>query len=440
MGETESAIAGGRRLFIDAQREELIASLCDVYDTHHGLAVITAPSGAGLTSLVHAFIARLGSTNDGPEVVTSIVDASATTVAGLLCDLLSAFGYELPQATHTELLSMTQLIAQHQAQAGQPPLIVFEHVDRASPQVLRVINELASLRHARRSACCIVLTGADPLNHIVNAEAMREVGKRISLQIALTPFTQKERREFLNVLLGDAGVSLPARTVGSLARLGEGWPGSIIDAVREHLAMPKKGKAIASTDSLDSLQKELKERATAQASTNNVDDTTILRAGGQPVPAAAESERIQTPSSGASLGEFLVSHNGKLVERYPVTRRKVLIGRAQHNDIVLESKWVSRYHAIIVCHRTGASLVDINSTNGMTVNSTLTRQGELMHNDIVVIGDFRIKYLNPAAERRGDDQSLSDTRVLKKIELGEYDETVPVADVPRKPKHSDNNS
>ena len=199
------------------------------------------------------------------------------------------------------------------------------------------------------------------------------------------------------------------------------------DEMRAAIQQRRSAKTLGSTDTLATLEQELAHRAKTVVDPTGIDDTTILRASDAiAAPQSEECEIIDTPGSGSSLGEFLVNHNGKLIERFPVTRRKVLVGRAQHNDIVLDSKWVSRYPAIIVCHRTGASLVDINSTNGMTVNSTLVRQGDLMHNDIIVIGDYRIKYLNPAAERREASDELSDTRVLKKLDTADFDVTTPV--------------
>ncbi|MEO0365216.1 MAG: FHA domain-containing protein [Pseudomonadota bacterium] len=426
MGSNESA--NGQHLYVDPQREELIASLCDVYDTKHGLAVVTGPDQSGLTTIMKSLALRLRQDKKAiGEVNVAILDVSKTTVAGLLVELLSAFGYDLPNATQTELLSMTLLIAQHQAQSGLSPLVILEHVDKAGPATLNIINQLAALRHARRSACSLVLTGGEPLNHIVTAEAMRDVGKRISLQTHLSPFTIDERKDFVRVLLSNAGVSLPDRSINSLARLGDGWPGTMIAEIREAITQRRPSKALGSADTLDTLNRELGHSAALAAETEMLEDTTIIRSGDLSIPEVSlEAKRIQTPSSGAALGEFLINHNGQLVERFPITRRKVLIGRAQHNDIVLNSKWVSRYHAIIVCHRTGASLVDINSTNGMTVNSTLMRQGELMHNDVVVVGDYRIKYLNPAAKNRDTDEDLSETRVLKKIEAPDYDLTIPI--------------
>ena len=128
---------------------------------------------------------------------------------------------------------------------------------------------------------------------------------------------------------------------------------------------------------------------------------------------------IYNPTHVAPLGELLVNLNGELLERFAIARRKILIGRAAHNDIVLNTNWVSRHHAILICRDDGATLIDINSTNGMTVNSRQVKQTELRHNDIVVIGDHRIKYTNQiAAGQRPDvedDGGLSETRVLRAL-------------------------
>ena len=420
MAETDSGTIGMSRIFADAQRVELLAALHDVYQTRHGLAVVTGPRGSGLTTLMRAFAqkVRAESVSRG-ELSVAIVDASSCTVAGLLCELLSAFGYELPEATQTELLSMTQLIAQHQAQAGMWPLVVFEHVNRASPKVLALINELASLRHARRSACCIVLTGGERVQHIVTSEGMCEVGKRISLQTELTPFTQDERRGFVQHVLEGLGIRPAPEVLAQLARLGDGWPGSGIRAIRDVLRSGPDARKLLPDESLRALESGLAEPDEPPVIAKG-DEDTHLRAARPAHVVADTTPGDATPASGSALGELLVSHNGKLVQRFPINRRKVLIGRASHNDIVLDSKWVSRYHAIIVCRPDGASLVDINSTNGMTINSSVVRQGALLNNDVLVIGDYRIKYLNAAARERTEEPPLSETRILRRLDAEKF--------------------
>ena len=71
-------------------------------------------------------------------------------------------------------------------------------------------------------------------------------------------------------------------------------------------------------------------------------------------------------------------------------------------------------------------MVDINSTNGMTVNSREVRQQVLRHNDIVVIGDFRLKYINAAARRLPETENPSpqtETRVLRTLIPAASDES-----------------
>ena len=128
-------------------------------------------------------------------------------------------------------------------------------------------------------------------------------------------------------------------------------------------------------------------------------------------------DELDAPTPGR-YGELLINLNGELKQRVPLERQKVLIGRALHNDVVIGTNWVSRHHAIMICREDGATIMDVNSTNGMTLNSRQVRHGELRHNDILVLGNYRLKYLNPAAVGRPpplDDKPLTDTMILRAI-------------------------
>jgi hypothetical protein len=97
--------------------------------------------------------------------------------------------------------------------------------------------------------------------------------------------------------------------------------------------------------------------------------------------------------------ELLVSLDGNLVRRYPLTSEQLLIGRNEHNDIAIVSRYVSRHHALLVNHSDGAYIVDLKSTNGTFINSLSISQHALKDGDVISIGNFRLKYLNAALPR-----------------------------------------
>ena len=411
---------GRETFFEDVQRLEILNGLLDSYNSFDGLAVIMGESGSGITTLVEEFTHRLRlSRPELADLNVAVIDASQTTVAGMLCELLAVFGYELPEATDTELLSITQLISQHQADAGIPPLVIVEHVDRAHPAILATINKLAGTRHRRGSACRMILTGTEHLRPIVAADAMAEVGKRAGFTVSLTPLTQDEQRRYVAHRLGNLGLAAHDNAFEHLGRLGGMLPRDIEDIIAVAASTRNGQEPIGSGDvllAIEACRKRQPEPESIAEPAPLVD--VAAKAQEQTATAGVAPAAEQDTSTANALGEMLVSHNGKLIQHYLISRRKVLIGRAPHNDIVLDSKWVSRHHAIIVCKDNGATLVDINSTNGMTINSRAVRQGALTHNDVVVIGEFRIKYRNKNALQGIDNPELEldETRVVPTLD------------------------
>ncbi len=96
---------------------------------------------------------------------------------------------------------------------------------------------------------------------------------------------------------------------------------------------------------------------------------------------------------------LLVSRESQLLGHRQMTESRLMIGRHPSNDLAIDSCFVSRYHAILLTGSEGHLLVDLRSTNGTYVNSIGIQQHLLKHGDVISIGDFQLKYLDPAAHR-----------------------------------------
>ena len=86
----------------------------------------------------------------------------------------------------------------------------------------------------------------------------------------------------------------------------------------------------------------------------------------------------------------------------PVTRRfeidRIRIGRESDNDLVLESDSCSRYHAEILLGRGLYKIVDLNSTNGISVNSQQVQEQLIGNGDSVEIGVYTLDLSIPQEE------------------------------------------
>ncbi len=100
-------------------------------------------------------------------------------------------------------------------------------------------------------------------------------------------------------------------------------------------------------------------------------------------PAAAKApEGVTPPEASASL----------VKELYHVYEGSTLrVGRAKTNDIVLNDRDVSRFHATFSASQNGIILSDLASTNGTFVNGRrITTPVDVMSADVVTMGNIRI--------------------------------------------------
>jgi|TARA_B100001939_G_C16569742_1_gene458042 pSer/pThr/pTyr-binding forkhead associated (FHA) protein len=65
------------------------------------------------------------------------------------------------------------------------------------------------------------------------------------------------------------------------------------------------------------------------------------------------------------------------------------IGRSSENRIILDDITVSRNHCILHILKDKATLIDLNSTNGLFVNGDLEEKAELNSGDRLQIGKYQ---------------------------------------------------
>jgi pSer/pThr/pTyr-binding forkhead associated (FHA) protein len=109
------------------------------------------------------------------------------------------------------------------------------------------------------------------------------------------------------------------------------------------------------------------------------------------------SKRVNTDpmkTRNLSLPRIIVSRHRDLVGEHTVSDKKVLIGRSEFADIVIEDLFASKLHAMVLVYSDALVLLDLNSANGVTVNSVETKCAVLKENDIITIGHHRLKIEN----------------------------------------------
>ena len=94
---------------------------------------------------------------------------------------------------------------------------------------------------------------------------------------------------------------------------------------------------------------------------------------------------------------LIITRDGKLQGEFEFTEKKVLIGRSDFADVVIDDEFASKLHAVMLLYSDALVLIDLNSSNGTTVNSIRVRSTVLKDNDIISLGHHRIKIVNAPA-------------------------------------------
>ncbi|MDP2727434.1 MAG: DUF3662 and FHA domain-containing protein [Dehalococcoidia bacterium] len=107
---------------------------------------------------------------------------------------------------------------------------------------------------------------------------------------------------------------------------------------------------------------------------------------------AGHTVRLESPAASGLPGRarlVLPASEGKELV-YPVGKLPFSLGRALDNDLILEGRGVSRYHAQIRVLYGRPYLVDLGSTNGTSVNGRNVSETILKDGDIISLGPVRL--------------------------------------------------
>ena len=128
-------------------------------------------------------------------------------------------------------------------------------------------------------------------------------------------------------------------------------------------------------------------------------------------------ERMAELRATRRVPQVTVSRDGKTIAEYKLTEKQYIIGRTELADIVIEDSHVSKIHAMLQIYPNAIVLLDLNSTNGTTVNSRVVQKAILRNDDIISLGRYRVKISNAPAINAEMDRRIreSDTITMQNL-------------------------
>ncbi len=358
------------------------------YRTPHGLGLFQGPSLAGKSTIIRRFVESLHA--DAPS---SVINGKKLDAKAMLERVLVDFGFDLKLDTLSELLNLVKVYAKQQAAAHDAPLIVIENTHALKADALQVLCDLAALRAGYKSALRIVLSSDRPLAGMMNAPAMTYVSKRLTGTFNLVPMDEEETFVYVHRKLeaggcDDADRLVPPSVCAELYEASGGWPGIV-----DRLMLLALARAESSPLSLEHIERPV-------------------------VPPMTGEPGLQVVETGKyGAAKLFLTRNGQTLREIPLDRPRIMVGRSEHNDIAISSRFISRHHALFIRDGGTTLLMDLNSTNGTFVNSQRVSNHIMVHDDVVNLGNHGLKFSDPTARRgqplQGAD--FNDTVIMKSL-------------------------
>ncbi|MSP72204.1 MAG: FHA domain-containing protein [Myxococcales bacterium] len=119
-------------------------------------------------------------------------------------------------------------------------------------------------------------------------------------------------------------------------------------------------------------------------------------------------------------GKLVVVSSNLGGETYLLSRREIIIGRTDENDVVVNHRSISRNHAKIVVRDGTFTVIDLASSNGVRVNGEPFGTVTLVNGDIIELGHVKMRFVAPGEHyvfTPADIDDVSDTSSTSTVRL-----------------------
>jgi type II secretory pathway predicted ATPase ExeA len=361
-----------------------------------GFVVITGEIGAGKTTLIETFLRELQT-----DAVVAQINQTQLSPTAFLQTVLVQFGFSPFHMKKPEVLATLNQFLVEQHMSGRKVLLIVDEAQNLTYRVLEEVRMLSGIESTKEKALRIILAGQPELNDKLNSPELVQLAQRVRLRFHLTALTKADTTAYIDHRLEVAGSQgrriFADETYGTIYKYTGGVP-RLINTLCDTSLMAAFGRdrdTVTAAD-LDSAIQELQ---------------WVEFAGGTNRMRAPSVEYGPLANSIAShtVGRILLASEGKTVMEKELKPGRLVIGRTADNDLQIDSKFISRHHCQIVTQTDSCLIEDLNSTNGIYVQSKRVRRYNLNDGDVVQVGQHEIMYIDERVPRlRGGEGSDGD--------------------------------
>jgi general secretion pathway protein A len=366
-----------------------------------GFVVISGEIGAGKTTLIETFLRELQT-----DVIVAQINQTQLSPTAFLQTVLVQFGFSPFNMKKVEVLATLNQFLMDQHLSGRKVLLIVDEAQNLSNRVLEEVRMLSGVETAKDKALRIILAGQPELNDKLNSPELVQLAQRVRLRFHLTALTRTETNAYIEHRLEVAGSQgrriFAEETYPTIYRYTGGVP-RLINTLCDTslLAAYGRDRDTVGVEDLEAAIRELQWVETA-SSTNRMKILSDTERSGT-------HQAVNVP---AVVGRILLASEGKTVVERELKPGRLVIGRTPDNDLQIDSKFISRHHCQIVTQADSCLIEDLNSTNGIYVQSKRVRRHNLNDGDVVQVGQHEIMYIDERAPRVRNAPEHHETAVI----------------------------
>jgi general secretion pathway protein A len=357
-----------------------------------GFVVITGEIGAGKTTLIETFLRELQT-----DAVVAQINQTQLSPTAFLQTVLVQFGFSPFNMKKPEVLATLNQFLTEQHANGRKVILIIDEAQNLSLRVLEEVRMLSGVETTKEKVLRIILAGQPELNDKLNSHELIQLTQRVRLRFHLSALSKAESTAYIDHRLEVAGSQgrriFAEDTYPTIYRYTGGVP-RLINTLCDTSMMAAFGrdKNVVTMEELDAAIREL-QWVEFSSATNRMHKL------------GADHAISSQPDLGVAVGRILLANAGKTVGERELRLGRLVIGRTPDNDLQIDSKFISRHHCQIVTQADSCVIEDLNSTNGIYVQSKRVRRHNLNDGDVVQVGQHEIMYIDerfPRSRGMGD--------------------------------------
>jgi general secretion pathway protein A len=352
-----------------------------------GFVVITGEIGAGKTTLIETFLRELQS-----DAIVAVINQTQLSPTAFLQTVLVQFGFAPFDMKKPEVIATLSQFLMEQHISGRKVLLIVDEAQNLSHRVLEEVRMLSGVETTKEKVLRIILAGQPELNEKLNSKELIQLSQRVRLRFHLTALTKAETSAYIDHRLevaGSQGRRIFAEDTNATIYKYTGGVPRLINTLCDTCMMAAFGKN-KDTVGIDEVQAAIRELQWVEFASG----TNRMRA-----PSMEHEHMLPSVETGQVVGRILLAIEGKTVVERELKPGRLVIGRTPDNDLQIDSKFISRHHCQIVTQQDSCLIEDLNSTNGIFVQSKRVRRHNLNDGDVVQVGQHEIMYIDERPPR-----------------------------------------